>query len=86
MLVDYRLVPVPPDAYPHAEDQHWAEPDLDQATARMIELIDDPAAGRALGARGSRSVRTGFSYRAVGLRYARRLAEIAEIGIASRAA
>ena len=77
ILIGYRLVPVPPDAYPHAEDQHWAEPDLDEATAHMIGLVDDPAVGRALGARGSRSVRIGFSYRAVGLRYAQRLARIA---------
>jgi glycosyltransferase involved in cell wall biosynthesis len=77
MLVGHRLVPVPPKGYHHAEDQHWAEPDLDAATAHMIGLVDDPAAGRALGARGSRSIRIGFSYRAIGLRYAQRLAEIA---------
>ena len=79
IMIGHRLVPVPCGAYPHAEDQYWADPDLDEATARMIELIDDPAAGRALGARGSRSIRTGFSYRAAGLRYANRLAEIAEL-------
>jgi glycosyltransferase involved in cell wall biosynthesis len=76
MLVGHRLVPVPPEGYPHAENQHWAEPDLNAATEYMIGLVDDPAAGRALGARGSRSIRTDFSYRAIGLRYAQRLAEI----------
>jgi glycosyltransferase involved in cell wall biosynthesis len=79
ILIGYRLVPVPLDGYPHAHDQHWAEPDLEEATARMIRLIDDPAAGRALGACGSRSMRIGFSYRASGLRYAQRLAKIAGI-------
>jgi glycosyltransferase involved in cell wall biosynthesis len=79
-MIGYHLIPVPPDAYPHAEGQYWANPDLPEATARMTKLIDDPAAGRALGARGSRSIRSGFSYRAAGLRYARRLAEIAEMG------
>jgi glycosyltransferase involved in cell wall biosynthesis len=79
ILISYRLIPVPPNAYPHADDQHWAEPDLEEATARMIRLVDDPAAGRALGARGSRSMRIGFSYRASGLRYARRLAKIARV-------
>jgi glycosyltransferase involved in cell wall biosynthesis len=78
ILISYRLIPVPPDAYPHAEGQHWAEPDLEEATARMIRLVDDPAVGRALGARGSRSMRIGFSYRASGLRYARRLAKMCE--------
>lgn len=75
-LVSYRLVPVPEGAYPHATDQHWADPDLEEATSRMIELIDDPAAGRTLGARGSRAIRSAFSYRASGLRYLRRLDEI----------
>jgi glycosyltransferase involved in cell wall biosynthesis len=79
-VIGNHLVPVPPGAYPHAEDQYWAEPDLDEATARMIELIDDPAAGRVVGARGSRSIRTSFSYRASGLRYAQRLAEVTELG------
>jgi glycosyltransferase involved in cell wall biosynthesis len=79
--IGYRLVPVPPGAYPHADNQHWAEPDLDEATTQMIRLIDDPAAGRALGVRASRSIRTNFSYRAAGLRYARRLTQIASINM-----
>ncbi len=78
-VISNKLVPVPLDAYPHAEDQCWAEPDLDEATARMVELVDDPAAGRMIGARGSRSIRTNFSYRAAGLRYAKRLSEIAAL-------
>jgi glycosyltransferase involved in cell wall biosynthesis len=73
-LVDYTLIDVPSGAYPHAEGQRWADPDLDSATAHMIALIDDPGAARDLGRRGSLSIRTGFSYRAVGLRYANRLA------------
>ena len=77
LMIGYELVPVPADAYPHAEDQYWAEPDLDEATTKMTELIDNPAAGRALGALGSRSIRTNLSYRAAGLRYAQRLAEVA---------
>ena len=75
--VDYRLVPVPPDAYPHAENQRWADPDLDAATAQMIRLVDDPAAGRTLGRLASRHMRTSFSYRASGLRYRQRLDAIA---------
>jgi glycosyltransferase involved in cell wall biosynthesis len=76
ILIGYRLVPVPPGAYPHAEDQYWAEPDLEEATARMIGLVDDSVTGRAIGARGSRSIRTSFSYRATGLRYMQRLNQI----------
>lgn len=76
-LIGYQLVPVPPGAYPHAEDQHWAEPDLDEAVTRMIGLVDDPAGGRVLGLRGSRNIRTEFSNRAAGLRYAERLTQLA---------
>jgi glycosyltransferase involved in cell wall biosynthesis len=77
--VGYHLVPVPPDAYPHSDGQHWAEPNLDEATTQMIKLLDDPAAGMALGLRASRSIRINFSYRAAGLRYLRRLDEITKL-------
>jgi glycosyltransferase involved in cell wall biosynthesis len=72
-LVDYTLIDVSPGAYPHAECQSWADPDLDSATAHMIALVDDPGAARDLARRGSLSIRTGFSYRTAGLRYANRL-------------
>jgi glycosyltransferase involved in cell wall biosynthesis len=75
--VAYTLVAVPAGAYPHAENQEWAEPDLDDATAKMLALVDDPKAGRALGAIASRDMRVRFSHRAAGLGYAARLAEIA---------
>jgi glycosyltransferase involved in cell wall biosynthesis len=76
LLVKHVLVPVKEGQYPHAAGQVWADPDVDQAAAHMIALLDDPAAGRALGARASAHVRTRFSHRACGLRYAARLAEL----------
>jgi glycosyltransferase involved in cell wall biosynthesis len=79
MLVGYRLVNVPLGAYPHAEDQHWAEPDLDEATGRMVALIDNPETGRKLGALGSESIRLRFSYWAVGMRYLQRLIELQKL-------
>jgi glycosyltransferase involved in cell wall biosynthesis len=75
--VPYELVPVPEGAYPHADGQEWAEPDLNAATAAMLALVDDSSAARALGAKASRDMRTHHSFRAAGLRYAARLAEIA---------
>jgi hypothetical protein len=36
----------------------------------MIRLADDPALGRQVGGRASRHIRTHFSHRAIGLRYA----------------
>ncbi len=75
-LVGYQLVSVPTGAYPHADDQRWAEPDLGEATSHMIKLVDDPAAGRALGTKGSRAIRVGFSFRSSGLRYLTRITDI----------
>jgi glycosyltransferase involved in cell wall biosynthesis len=73
-LVGYRLVPVPEGGYPHAAGQVWADPDVEQAATVMTALADDPERGRALGATASRHMRVHFSYRAIGLRYAARLA------------
>jgi glycosyltransferase involved in cell wall biosynthesis len=76
-LVPYTLVSVREGQYPHGTGQVWAEPDVDAAAAHMIALVDDPARGRALGGRASAHVRTHFSLRAAGLRYAARLEQIA---------
>jgi glycosyltransferase involved in cell wall biosynthesis len=77
LLVGHRLIPVAAGQYPHAEGQVWAEPDVEQAAAHMIRLLDDPAGGQALGARASAHVRTHFSSRACGLRYQRHLEGVA---------
>jgi glycosyltransferase involved in cell wall biosynthesis len=76
LLVDYALVRVPAGAYPHWQDQVWAEPDVDQATRHMMKLIDQPALGTEIGKRASLHIRVNFSHRATGVRYVRRLAEI----------
>jgi glycosyltransferase involved in cell wall biosynthesis len=76
LLVDYKLIPVQEGQYPHATGQVWADPDVEQAAAHMIRLLDDPGAGRTLGALASARVRTHFSHRSCGLRYQGRLDEI----------
>jgi len=75
-LVNFRLIPVAPGAYPFWENQVWAEPDLEEAIAWMIRLVDDPAWGRRLGLRGSVHIRSNLSYRAVGLQYLEQLRRI----------
>lgn len=75
--VAYSLIPLQPGDYPHTEGQVWADPDLDDAVARLEALIDDPLGLRDLGARARRRMRTLFSHRASGLRYAARLTELA---------
>ena len=73
LLVDCALVPVPPDAYPHWEGQHWAEPDVEQAAAHMLMLLDEPEKGLAIGRRARLEIHRDFSFRAIGVRTLERL-------------
>ena len=75
-LAPYRLIPLREGDYPHWEDQHWADADVEAATRAMCELVDDPAAGRALGARARIHLLTNFSYLSAGLRYIKRLPQV----------
>ncbi|MGA2368416.1 MAG: glycosyltransferase family 4 protein [Dehalococcoidia bacterium] len=75
-LIDYKLVAVEEGSYPYDDGQVWADADVKQAVSYMLKLIDDPDYGRRLGEIASRHIRTYFSYRAAGLRYATRLDEI----------
>jgi glycosyltransferase involved in cell wall biosynthesis len=79
LLVDYDLVPVAPGAYPHGDGQVWADASPEHASRLIEQLLDDPAETRAMGARAREHIRTRFSIRAIGLRYADRLAEIGRI-------
>lgn len=56
-LVDFRLVDLPPNAYPHWQDQRWAEPDIAHAARQMRMLADDPAGARTLGAAAKARIR-----------------------------
>jgi glycosyltransferase involved in cell wall biosynthesis len=75
-LVDYSLVPVAAGAYPFGEGQVWAEASVEHAAALMEAALDDPAGLMEMGRRARLHMRTHFSARAVGLRYAARLAEL----------
>lgn len=72
-LVDYRLIPVAPGAYPQGDGQVWADADPAHAADILEALLDDPAGARALGRRARTHMAAHFSYRAVGLRYLERL-------------
>ena len=77
LLVDQTLIPVGVDEYPFPEGQVWAEPSVEHAAQLMARVLDDPAGMRALGQRAQLHIRTRFSARAIGLRYAERLDAIA---------
>ena len=76
LLVDHTLIPVPKEAYPHWENQVWADPDVKQASQHMEAIYDDPDLCRRLGARASLSIRRDFSYVATGVRYRSRVEEL----------
>jgi glycosyltransferase involved in cell wall biosynthesis len=75
-LVGYRLTPVGPGEYPFPDGQEWAEPDEDVAIDLMRRLVDDPAFGRALGARAKARMERDFSPAAIGAGIADRLGQI----------
>ncbi|MEK6325044.1 MAG: glycosyltransferase [Acidobacteriota bacterium] len=74
--IDYRLVKLGQDYGPYEADQHWAEPDIDQAAHWMKRLADDPALAAAIGKRGQQTILTKFSPEAVGAIIKKRLAFI----------
>jgi len=43
------LIPVQPDAYPHGEGAHWADPDVAAAADALVQLAADPARRQRLG-------------------------------------
>jgi glycosyltransferase involved in cell wall biosynthesis len=77
-LVRYDLCRVPDGAYPFSEGQVWAEPDIAHAVDHMLKLVSDRDYARKVGENASRDIRVNFSWRAAGLRYVRRLAEIVQ--------
>lgn len=74
LLVDHRLVPVKAGEYVFGEGQHWAEPDIVQASRLIEQVMDDPRGGRARADRARRRIRTQLGPRAVGLAAAEHLA------------
>lgn len=75
-LVDYRLIPVPEGAYPFAQDQVWADPDVTQAAEYMKRLVEDRDFRRSIAARAQETIRAQHAHQTVGTLMARRLNEI----------
>lgn len=73
-LIPYELIPVQSGQYPHWENQHWAEPDIDAAAKAMASLLDDPEVGRQMGRRARHHIAAEFSFLAAGVRYMERSA------------
>ena len=84
--VRFQTVPIPRGAYPCADGHHWAEPDLEHASALMQHvaarrrgLASDPAKAQLDPSRDPAvlaAYRQRFSYAAAGVRYRVRLEEL----------
>jgi glycosyltransferase involved in cell wall biosynthesis len=75
-LVDFRLVDVGADEYPHGSGQQWADPDLEQAAEYMRRVVSDPAWAASLARRGRECVEAQHGVAAVGRRYRARLEKL----------
>lgn len=79
-LIPYQLISLRAGDYPHWQNQHWADADVEAATRAMRDLIDNPRKGRDMGASARLHMIANFSYLATGLRYQKRLVELAQPG------
>lgn len=70
LLVDYRLVPVQPGQYPHAQGQRWAEPDVAHAAVLMQQVVDRPDSVAVLAANARRDIEQGMSLQRSGVLFA----------------
>ena len=74
--IDYELIRIRKTLGPYKAGQRWADPDLDQAAAAMIELAADPELVARLGNSARDTIRQFFSPAAVGRKMVSRLEEI----------
>jgi glycosyltransferase involved in cell wall biosynthesis len=75
--VAYNLVPVRPGEFRYWQNQVWADPDISEAVAALVRILDDRALANRVGRRARAHMRRNFSDVALGSRYRARLAEIA---------
>lgn len=60
-VVGFSLVDVPADAYPHWQNQRWADPDVAQAARYMHALADAPTGARELGCAAMARIRRQYA-------------------------
>lgn len=76
LLVDHGMKALKANEYPFAENQEWAEPDIDHAVDLMEKVWLEPSFAKQVAARARRHLMTNFSPLATGLRYVRRIEAI----------
>lgn len=68
LVVGHTLRPLATGDYPHAEGQHWAEPDRDDAAAAVRAALEGGQRARDLAAAAQATIASGYSYEAIGRR------------------
>lgn len=76
IAIDYELVKLGRDYGPYKANQHWAEPDLEQAAHWMKRIVQDSELARRMGSRAKETIEKQFSPAAVGKLIHQRLAQI----------
>jgi glycosyltransferase involved in cell wall biosynthesis len=76
LLVDYELVPVKLGDYPFSHGEMWAEPNVQQASDYMQELVEDSTFAQSIAQKGEELIRTSFSTTTMGDRYKKRLSSL----------
>ncbi len=76
LLVDYALIKLKRDEYPHWKGQSWANPKVQHAFSLLRPVLDDPARGRDIAEAGQADAMRTHGNRAVGLRILERLQQI----------
>ncbi|MCK0206731.1 glycosyltransferase family 4 protein [Starkeya koreensis] len=66
--VQFRTIPVPPEAYFSTQGSHWADPFPEHAAQTLRAIHDDPAAAAAKARAGYALLRENHSFAAVGAR------------------
>ena len=74
--IDYQLITLEQDYGPYLKGQRWAEPSIEDASAAMRKLVNEPAFADELGRKAHAFIDAEFSPRAVGEKMKSRLAKI----------
>jgi hypothetical protein len=75
-LVDYKLIEVKRDEYPHSKGQVWADPNLDQAASYMRRLVEDDTYRNTIAEAGRLYIRTNHNSESAGKNYRSRLIKL----------
>ncbi|MEB3227917.1 MAG: glycosyltransferase [Synechocystis sp.] len=74
--VNYKLIPLNADDYPFAENQFWADPDLEQAAWLMRQMVTDEKKTQMIAYNGQDYIKTVHSLAAAGDRYLKRFQQL----------